>query len=138
MKRYLLDTSVIVSYLRGKKEFIDFLPVLEGEITSSFVCLAELFEGVFRVNDGRAMEKTVLEFFSGLNEIFGLDTDTARVFGQIRSELKRKGSVIEDLDILIAATCIANNLDLVTLNPKHFNRVKGLKLLPLPPSPKKF
>lgn len=133
MKRYLLDTSVIVGYLRGKKEFIEFLPELEGELTSSFVCLAELFEGVFRVQDGRAMEKVVLEFFSGLNEVFGLDPDTARVFGQIRSDLKRKGSVIEDLDILIAATCISNNLVLITLNPKHFHRVEGLKLSPFPP-----
>ena len=45
--------------------------------------------------------------------------------------LKTDGKTIEDMDILIAATCLANNLVLVPNNLKHFNRVSGLQIQPV-------
>lgn len=131
MKRYLIETSVIVKFLRGKSEAVEFIEGLEGELTSSFVCLAELYEGVYRTK--REAEKGILDFFAGLSEVYGLDQEIAEKFGQIRAELKQKGRMIEDLDILLAATCKAYNLILVTdnINIRHFKRVKGLKVLGL-------
>lgn len=131
MKRYFIETSAIVNFLRGKKGAIETIKKLEGELTSSFVCLAELYEGVYRVKGARKAEKGVLMFFSGLSEVFGLDSEIAQKFGQIRSGLRRKGKRIEDLDILIAATCLAYGLELVTYNPKHFARIEKLKIFDL-------
>lgn len=128
MKRYFIETSVIVAYLREKQKAIELIDKLGGELTSSYVCMAELYEGVHRVRNGEKAEKGVLDFFAGLNEIFELDKDIAKTFGEIRANLKKGGKVIEDIDILIATTCIANNLTLVTFNPKHFSRIKDLKL----------
>lgn len=128
MKRYFIETSVIVSFLRNKGNAIEVVENLEGELTSSFVCLAELYEGIFRVKDRSRAEKAVLNFFTGLSEVYGLDGEIAESFGQIRAELKRGGKVIEDLDILLAATCLAHNLTLVTYNAKHFKRVDNLKI----------
>ena len=48
------------------------------------------------------------------------------VFGEIKSNLK--GNIIEDMDILIAATALSHNLILVTNNVKHFKKIKELKL----------
>lgn len=129
MKKYLLDTSVIIAYLRGKKEIVDQINNLEGELTSSFICLSELYEGIFRVKEQEEAEKTVLSFFKGLSEVYGLDAETARVFGNIRKTLKIRGEVIEDIDLFIAATCIAYNITRVTLNKKHFEKVPHLVLL---------
>lgn len=129
MKRYLIETSVIISFLRGKSEAIETLENLEGELTSSFICLAELYEGVYRTRKRKEAEGGVLNFFFGLSEVYGLDEDIARKFGQIRAELKQRGKVIEDLDIFLAATCLAHNLILVTYNPKHFKRIKNLEVL---------
>lgn len=131
MKRYFLETSVIISYLRGRNETIKEVENLEGELTSSFICLAELYEGIFRVKEKGETEEAVLNFFNGLGEIYALDHEVAEKFGQIRAELKLKGKIIEDLDILVAATCLAYNLILVTYNPKHFKRVKNLQVLGL-------
>lgn len=128
MRKYLLETSVIISFLRGKKEAIKLPEKLKGELSSSFVCLAEIYEGIHRSRERRKAEKGVLDLFAGLSEIYGLDAEIAKSFGQIRTNLKRRGQVIEDLDILLAATCLANNLTLVTYNPKHFTRVKNLKI----------
>lgn len=132
MKRYFLETSFIVSFLRGKKEAIKTLEKIEEELVSSFICLAELYEGIYRVKKQKEAERSIITFFSGLSEILALDIETAKNFGRIRATLKGAGKVIEDLDILIAASCIAHNCILVTYNPKHFERIKGLEILALP------
>lgn len=129
MRKFLIETSVIVNYLRGKSEAVEFINNLEGELTASFVSLAELYEGVFRVKNPRKLEKGILTFFSGLSEVYGLDSEISKEFGKVRACLKRQGEVIEDLDIFLAATCTSHNLAIVTSNPKHFKRVKGLEIL---------
>lgn len=129
MKRYFIETSFIINFLRGNKEAIEILENLEGELTSSFICLSELYEGICRAKKQRKAEESVLTFFSGLSDIFGLDEEIAKNFGQIRASLKKEGKVIEDLDILVAATCITYNCILLTYNPKHFERIEDLEIL---------
>lgn len=131
MKTYLIDTSVIINYLRDKESAVETINNLEGELASSYICLAELYEGISRVREKDKAEKDVLNFFAGLSQVYGVDNDTAKHFGQIRAHLKAKGEVIEDLDILLAATCVANSLTLITANPKHFSRVPNLEILAL-------
>lgn len=131
MNAYLIDTSVIINYLRDSGSTVDIVNNLEGELTSSYICLAELYEGISRVREKEKAENQVLDFFAGLNQTYGVDGDIAKHFGQIRAHLKTGGMVIEDLDILLAATCLANNLILVTANSKHFSRVPNLEILPI-------
>lgn len=129
MKRYLLDTSVIVGYLRDHKEAVTLIENLKGEITSSFVCLAELYEGIYRVSKKQDAERKLLTFFRGLNKVYSLNKKVAKVFGETRADLKKKGKIIEDFDLFIAATCLAYHLTLVTFNPKHFKRIEKLQVL---------
>ena len=44
------------------------------------------------------------------------------------ADLHRRGKLIGDADILIAATAIENNLTLVSNNQTHFSRITGLEL----------
>lgn len=131
MIRYFVDTSVIVEYLRGYRKIIDRLNRLEGELTSSYICMAELYEGIARSKEQNRAQEAVEQFFSGMSEIYGVDEMIAKQFGFIRAILKKEGQVIEDIDILIGATCVAYNLSLVTLNQKHFLRIQNISLLPL-------
>lgn len=132
MKKYFIETSVIIDYLRGKTGTIQLINELEDELSSSYICLAELYEGIARAKNEEKAEKGVGDFFSGLSEIYGLDKEIAKNFGQIRVDLKEKGRIIEDLDIMVAATCIAYDLVLITYNSKHFCRIKNLKILDIP------
>lgn len=129
MKKYFIDTSVIISFLRGESKAVELLEKLEGELCSGYICLAELYEGIARAKQVKKAEKGVIDFFNGLSEVYSLDKETAKIFGQIRAELKQSGRVIEDLDIFLASICIAYDLILVTYNPNHFKRVKNLKIL---------
>lgn len=130
MKTYFLDTSIIIDYLRGKNKTVAAIDNIEGNLTSSYVCLAELFEGVYRVNNRKHVKEAIMNFFASLTTIFGLNVEIAELFGQIRKELKTEGKVIEDLDIFIAATCMVYDLTLLTYNKDHFSRVKDLKIYP--------
>jgi|SRR3989344_3064544 len=130
---YLLDTSLIIAYLRSRSGIVEYVSGLEAELTTSYICIAELFEGVHKSSNLESAESGVLTFCSGLSDIFGLDLDIAKKFGQIKAHLQSSGQVIDDLDILIASTALKHNLTLVTLNPKHFSRVPHLKILT--PSP---
>ena len=128
MNSYLLDTSIIVNLFRGKKEEQQLMENLEGEQTSSFICLAELYEGVARSRNRQAEENNLVKFFSRLHNIFGIDNEVAKKFGEIRSTLKKSGNIIEDMDLLIAATCITYNQTLITRNQKHFSRIPDLRI----------
>ncbi len=85
MKKYFLETSVIVNFLRDKYDAVGVINNLEGELVSSYICLAELYEGIFRVKNRNRVEKAVLNFFTGLSEVYGLDREVAQTFCQIRA-----------------------------------------------------
>jgi tRNA(fMet)-specific endonuclease VapC len=42
--------------------------------------------------------------------------------------LREKGQPIDDIDLLIAGTAMANGLVVVTHNRKHFDRIMGLEI----------
>jgi len=129
MKSYLLDTSVIINYLQGKDHVVSLLNNIEGELTSSYMCLAELYEGVSRVKNKLEVEKSITDFFKSLSGLYTVDEKVAKQFGAIRAKLKLRGDVIEDIDIFIAAICLVYDLTLITHNVKHFSRIDSLKIL---------
>lgn len=129
MIRYFFDTSAIILYTKGNPQAVSQINSLDGELTSGFICLAELYEGVYRSRNPLDVEASFLQFFDGLSEVYSIDTKISKLFGKIRAGLRQKGQTIDDIDILIAATCLAYDLTLVTANHKHFSRVHDLKLL---------
>lgn len=128
--KLLLDTSVIISLLRndGKSQILLRKVVNGKKYGTSSICLAELYEGVERSDDGQKTEKELLTLILPL-EVYNFTRTEAVIFGKLRAQLKKLGKVIEDMDLLIASTCLANNLTLVTLNKQHFQRIAGLKIL---------
>jgi tRNA(fMet)-specific endonuclease VapC len=65
-------------------------------------------------------------FFNGLSQVYKIDNDIAYLFGDVKSKLRKKGAIIDDIDILISATCLINDLPIITYNKKHFDRIDGL------------
>jgi predicted nucleic acid-binding protein len=52
------------------------------------------------------------------------------IYGRLLAELKRRGETIATLDLfLIAAAAIADDVDLVTADRRHFSRIPGLRLI---------
>ena len=78
-----------------------------------------------------AQRAAALELLRELAEVLpvlGLPETAAEAYGTIRAELERKGQMIGNNDLWIAAHAKAAGLTLVTNNEREFRRVHGLKV----------
>ncbi len=123
---YLLDTSVLIPLIRDKVGAYDLLKNVKGRRVVSSICVAELYEGVFRSDQVEKSKEKLEEFLEEFDEIIPFASREAVVFGKLKAKMKRE--LIPDMDLQIAATCIANELVLVTSDTRHFPKVSGLKL----------
>lgn len=86
----------------------------------------ELYKGVSYIGS-KKLENDLKKFMESV-EVLQLDSYIEQEAGKIYALLKKKGSIISDADILIAAIVIANNSILVTNNENHFKRIIDLKI----------
>ena len=128
---YLFDTDAISEVLRPRprQSYLDWLREVprDAQFTSA-VTVGELFKGAYRSaareRHLRNIENRVLPAVT----ILPYDLSVARVFGRIRAELESAGNILPDADLQIAATAVYHNLELVTGNLRHFERIPGLRL----------
>ena len=78
----------------------------------------------------RASERNInrIEEFARANTILPVTTQTAEVYGRIKSHLRQRGRPIPENDIWIAAVALQYDLDLAARDV-HFAEVQGLRLL---------
>jgi tRNA(fMet)-specific endonuclease VapC len=130
---YLLDTNICIHIIKKSPEKVikklESIPNDKGknEIYLSSVTVSELYYGVEKSSQ---LEKNLeaLKGFLTPFQIINFDHESAEVFGRVRSDLERKGTVIGPYDLQIASIAIAHDLVLVTNNIKEFKRVDGLNL----------
>lgn len=126
MNRYLIDSSVFVAILRGEKHAHKLFESLEGDLITSSICLAELYEGIFRSKKQAGNERSLLKLLGIFDEILPFASQEAKLFGALKVQIKHKP--IPDMDLQIAATCIQNHLILVTSDIRHFDNIPNLSL----------
>jgi predicted nucleic acid-binding protein len=113
--------------LNGQEEAILMVNKLaKFDLATSVICVAEILEGLTDIRNKEKL-KIFVDFLKNI-DIFDIDLYVADVYSKIRSDQRKKGELIDKFDLLIASTCIANDLTLVTGNIKHFKRVKNLKI----------
>jgi len=123
----LLDTDVCIEILRGNKKVIQKRTGYPGEVSISFMTVAELFYGA--ENSQYPIENKILvEKFSITVNIIHTDIAILKRFGELKAALKRKNVLIPDADLFIGATSLEKSEALVTGNSKHFERIGGLKI----------
>lgn len=114
----LLDTDVLIDYLRDAPPAVTFLEGLTQPAAISAISVAELYAGV-----REGSEREALTSFLGAFQILPLDEEIAKRGGLIRRDYGRSHG-IGLADALIAGTALVHNLIMVTLNRKHFPMVK--------------
>jgi predicted nucleic acid-binding protein len=126
--RYLLDTDTCVFALRGNTAVRRSVDATDPEeIAISIVTLAELRYGAACSTKPGENHQVIDDFISGLL-ILGLDRETADVFGEFKSQLRKHGALIDDLDLLIAATAYRYGMTVITHNRDHFARLRELSV----------
>ena len=126
---YMLDTDTCAFVLRRTSDAllarIQAVPVLQQVM--SVVTYAELLYGV-QVSSKKKANQAAVEALARHLAILEWPREAARHYAEIRSDLKRKGSMFDANDLLIAAHARSIGAIVVTNNTKEFTRVKGLKI----------
>lgn len=127
--RFLLDTNICIYIRRKKPEQVlrRFRTLRQGEAVLSVITFGELVYGAEK-SAHRAAALLQLQELAQLLPVLGLPETAAEAYGTIRAELERKGQMIGNNDLWIAAHAKAAELTVVTNNEKEFRRVRGLKL----------
>ena len=127
--RFLLDTNICIYIRRKKPEGVlrRFRGLKQGEAVLSVITFGELVYGA----EKSAQQAAALELLRELAQVLpvmGLPETAAEAYGTIRAELERKGQMIGNNDLWIAAHAKAAELTLVTNNEREFRRVRGLRV----------
>lgn len=127
----ILDTSTLI--LLGRISHPGDLP---SAPLITAVTLAELSVGPLVATDDaeRAARQARLQQAEADFDPLPFDADSARAFGQVAASLRVAGRKVQarTYDAMIAATSIANQLPLYTVNPADFQGIDGLDLRPVP------
>jgi tRNA(fMet)-specific endonuclease VapC len=125
---FLIDSDWVNDHFNGVAHVTRRLKELEPRgLGLSVISAAELWEGVYFSRDPKRSQAMLEEFLSGV-VILGLDEEICKRFGQLRGSLRKRGQIIGDFDLLIAASALRHQLTLLTNNRKHFEGIVGLQI----------
>ena len=129
MRKSLLDTSILIAFLKGEKNVVvkveEYTEAFD-RFTLSIITYYEILRGLKYIEN----ENKIRDFEELMNEseIITLDRVIIDMASEIYAKLKRSGNLVEDADILIAASCLVKDIVLVTDNEEHFRRIENLEV----------
>lgn len=129
MKSVLVDSDTISFYLRNHPKVVKHFEEYLGEferINFSILSYYEILSGL-KYRDARKQLAAFLEFVE-YNSMLPITKDSIEFSADIYADLRKKGRLIDDVDILIAGIALSNDLVVVTHNTDHFKRIDGLEL----------
>ena len=120
-ERLLLDTDVLVDYLRDHPAAVDYLDGVTDAMFISTVTIAELYAGVRDGSERARLDALATDF-----DIAHVDHAIAVRGGLYRRDFGKSHNV-GLADALIAATAELGHAALVTLNRKHFPMLSDVR-----------
>ena len=123
--RYLLDTNIVIALFSEDKKVIEKVNKAE-EIYIPAIVLGELFYGAY--NSTRQSKN--IERLDKIRKQIGIiecGDETAKEYGKVKYELKKKGKPIPENDVWIGAIARQYKLTLVTRD-QHFQNIDNLEI----------
>ena len=120
MIEYLIDTNIFIAILKGGAKLKVFVENLACALDTTVY--AELIQGSKDKAEVQKIEKYLTRF-----DLIHFDKSISqRTLELIRTYSKSHGLMFGDA--IIAATCLENDLTLITHNVKDFRFIKNLKI----------
>ncbi len=130
MKKYLIDSDILIYFLKGKQEVVERLSKIPiNELYISRINYTELIYGAYnstKINQNLKVIEPFLDSF----EVLEFTKTSSLIFAKEKARLKKSGNIIADMDLMIASIAIENDCTLISNNIKHFDRVQNLTLEP--------
>ncbi len=125
---HLLDTDFCISWFRGNPSSRHQLQKVGwDDVAVSIITVAEIYVGAYK-SDRLQENLTLAHAFLSHTIVLPLSDEILHRFADLKVCLQRQGERLEDFDLLIAATALAEGRTLVTGNRRHFDRVPGLRI----------
>jgi tRNA(fMet)-specific endonuclease VapC len=126
--RFLLDTNAVIALIAGKPAVFAerVLACNEGDVGLPSIVASELYYGAYKSSRVDHNLETLRLLLDDLT-VLDFSREDARVSGEIRADLARRGTPIGPYDVLIAGQAKARALTLITNNTGEFGRVAGLQ-----------
>ncbi|HEX9304180.1 MAG TPA: type II toxin-antitoxin system VapC family toxin [Thermoanaerobaculia bacterium] len=125
--RALLDTDTLSALMRGLPPVLakarEYLAE-HGAFSFSIITRYEILRGL-KAKNAMVQLQAFDQFCTG-SRVVPLTDDTVVRASEIYAELRRRGELIGDADILIAGSALVHDLAVVTNNEVHFSRISGL------------
>jgi predicted nucleic acid-binding protein len=129
MAKLLLDSDILIYFLKGRKEVVEQVAkYTPDDLLTSRINYTELLYGAYNSVHTERNLRTIVPFLDNF-EILEFDKVASEIFAKEKARLKKSGTMIADMDLMIASIAIANGIALVSNNTKHFERIKGLTLV---------
>jgi predicted nucleic acid-binding protein len=130
MKKYLIDSDILIYFLKGKQEVVQRLSQIPiDDLYISRINYTELIYGAYnssKINQNLKIIEPFLDSF----KVLEFTQVSSLIFAKEKARLKKNGNIIADMDLMIASIAIENDCILISNNIKHFDRVQNLKLEP--------
>ncbi|TES90585.1 MAG: type II toxin-antitoxin system VapC family toxin [Desulfobacteraceae bacterium] len=127
MKKIILDTNAYTRLLAGGEDVLDIISTADTLYMSIFV-LGELYAGFAGGSKEQENRATLNHFLlKPTVKILNATSETAEVFGMVKSKLKTAGTPLPVNDLWIAAHAIETGSTIITFD-KHFKKISGLRL----------
>lgn len=94
---------------------------------SADISKAELYYGAYKSQRTEANLAAIKNLSERINFV-PFNEPAQSVFGMLKADLEKKGTRLDDVDLMIASTAIAFNLVLVTNNTGHMQRIPGIQI----------
>ena len=132
-QRYMLDTNIVSYIMQGRDAGLlaRLSQILVGQAVMSSVTLAELEYGLHRKGQPERLKNALFQVLLRV-DVLPWDEPAARCYGRLCWALEAQGVNLSDLDMMIAAHCVATDTTLVSRD-KAFQTVASIapeKLLP--------
>lgn len=129
-QQLILDTDILSLLMRQNAAV-----VAEGnaylaehrQFTISIITRYEILRGLKA--KGAEQQASRFEAFCIRNRILNVNDDVVLRAADIYAYLYRRGQLIGDADILIAASALVNDCGIVTNNEEHFRRIENLRVI---------
>ena len=124
----LLDTDTLSEVMKGRDSHVrekarQYLATY-GRFTFSIITRYEILRGLKAKLATRQL--ATFEERCRHSHVLSLTDDIIVRAADIYADLRRQGQLINDADMLVAATALVHHLTLVTENVAHFNRISSL------------
>ncbi|MBF0486715.1 MAG: type II toxin-antitoxin system VapC family toxin [Nitrospirae bacterium] len=130
--KYLIDTDWLIDLLKGVELVRQKLQEFSHDgLSISIISLAGIYVGIYDSKTQDKQQQSLDAFLTPNLVVLGIDADICKVFARQRKVLRKSGLLIDDFDLLIAATAICYDLVILTNNIRHFKRVENLKIISL-------